>query len=602
MSTNIPAGALPHWDLSVIYPGLDSPAFLSDFHSITTTLDQLTEFFNARGIAKREPAPLDAATVATFEDAINAANALLDQSRTVGAYITGFVTTDSRDNLAQAKMSELQQQSVRLTQLATRLTAWIGSLDVEELIARSEVARAHAFMLRKAQIEATHLMSPAEEELAAELRVTGSTAWVRLHGNYTSQLTVHVQLDGKPQSLPMSMVRNLAYDPRREVRRAAFEAELAAWKEHAVPIAAALNSIKGATNLLSKRRHWDSPLDAAVFDNNIDRATLDAMMTAAQESFSDLRRYLRAKARALGLPALAWYDIFAPLGDGARAWSFDEGAAFIREKFSAYSPKLGALANRAFGEHWIDAEPRVGKRDGAFCMSVRKDESRVLANFKPTFAAVATLAHELGHAYHNVNLAPRTMLQRATPMTLAETASIFCQRLVTNAALQDADAQEQVVILEEQLQDATQVIVDISSRFIFEQRVFEQRQKRELSIDEFNALMLQTQRETYGDGLDPDALHPYMWAVKQHYYQTSFYNYPYMFGLLFGLGLYARFLDDAEKFKAGYDELLSSTGMADAAELASQFGIDTRKPDFWRASLDVIRRDVERFEKLVVEG
>ena len=591
--------ALPHWDMRVIYPSLESPEFLAAFQSVTTAIDQLTELFNARGIAKREPTPVDAATIATFETATNSLNAMLDQTRTVGAYITSFVATDSRNNLAQAKMSELQQQSVRLSHLATRLTAWIGALDVEELIKQSDIARQHAFMLRKAKIEATHLMSPVEEELAAELRVTGSTAWVRLHGNFTSQLNVHVELDGKPQSLPMSMVRNLAYDPRREVRRAAFDAELAAWKEAAVPIAAALNSIKGATNLLSKRRHWDSPLAAAVFDNNIDRATLDAMMTAAHESFPDFRRYLRAKARALGIPVLAWYDIFAPLGEGARAWSYAEGAEFIKTKFRAYSPKLGSLADRAFGENWIDAEPRTGKRDGAFCMSVRKDESRVMANFKPTFAAVATLAHELGHAYHNVNLAPRTMLQHSTPMTLAETASIFCQRLVTNAALQDADPKEQVVILEEALQDACQVVVDITSRFLFEQRVFEQRQKRELSIDEFNELMLQAQRDTYGDGLDPNALHPYMWAVKGHYYQTTFYNYPYMFGLLFGLGLYARFLDDADKFKAGYDDLLSSTGMADAAELAARFGIDTRKPDFWRASLDVIRRDVERFEKLV---
>ncbi|HEX9077607.1 MAG TPA: M3 family metallopeptidase, partial [Anaerolineae bacterium] len=377
------------------------------------------------------------------------------------------------------------------------------------------------------------------------------------------------------------------------------EAELAAWKAAAVPIAASLNSIKGATNLLSRRRGWDSPLDEAVFNNNVDRQTLDAMLAAARESFPVFRQYLRVKARALGVPVLAWYDLFAQLGEGARAWSFEDGAAFIKEKFAAYSPKLGALADRAFGEHWIDAEPRSGKRDGAFCMSLRRDESRVLANFKPSFSSVGTLAHELGHAYHNVNLAPRTMLQRSTPMTLAETASIFCQRLAINAALQEAEAREQAAILEESLQDACQVVVDITSRFLFEQRVFERRQARELSIDEFNALMLETQRETYGDALDPNALHPYMWAVKQHYYQATFYNFPYMFGLLFGLGLYARYLQDPAAFKTGYDDLLSSTGMANAADLAARFGIETRTPDFWRASLDVIRRDVERFNQLV---
>lgn len=594
-----PHSPLPHWDMTTVYPGLDSPEFDAGFRSVVGAIARLGELFDQHGIAKRQPAPLDEATVQALETVVRAMNAVLDEMRTVNVYINSFVSTDSRHNLAQARQSELQQHAVRLTMLGTRLTAWIGSLDVEALIARSALGREHAFMLRKGKIEAAHQMSPAEEELATEMRLTGSTAWQKLHGNFTSQLIVKVEMDGKVQELPMSVVRNLASDPQREVRRRAYEAEIAAWRSAAVPLAAALNSIKGATNLLSKRRQWDSPLEAALFENNIDRPTLEAMMAAAHESFPDFRRYLRAKARALGLPVLAWYDIAAPLGSGERAWGFDEGAQFIVEQFGTYSPKLRGLAERAFGERWIDAEPRLGKRDGAFCMSLRQDESRVLTNFKPAFGGVSTVAHELGHAYHNLNLAPRTMLQRQTPMTLAETASIFCQTLVNQAALRQAEAQEQILILEGALQNACQVVVDIASRFLFEQRVFEKRQQRELSIDEFNDLMLQAQRETYGDGLDPDVLHPYMWAVKPHYYSSTFYNYPYMFGLLFGLGLYARYQDDPQGFQASYDDLLSSTGLGNAAELAARFGIDTRSPDFWRSSLDVLRADIARFASLV---
>lgn len=601
MSTNT-LHSLPHWDMSVVYPSLESMEFDAAFNSVVRSIANLVALFDQRGIAKRDPAPLDDTTVQTFEAAVNALNSVLDETRTVNAYINSFVSTDSRYNLAQAKQSELQQHTVRLSMLGTRFTAWIGSLDVETLIERSALAREHAFMLHKAKIEATHQMPPAEEELATELRLTGATAWNKLHGNFTSQLLVGVELEGKVQELPMSIVRSLAYDANREVRRRAYEAEIAAWRSAAVPLAAALNSIKGATNLLSKRRRWDSPLDVTLFENNIDRQTLDAMMTAAHESFPDFRRYLRAKARALGLSALAWYDLFAPLGTGGRQWSFEEGAQFIIEQFGTYSPKLRGLAERAFHERWIDAEPRTGKRDGAFCMSLRQDESRVLTNFKPAFAAVSTVAHELGHAYHNVNLAQRTMLQRSTPMTLAETASIFCQTLVNQAALQKADTQEQITILEESLQNACQVVVDITSRFLFEQRVFDKRGPRELSIDEFNDLMLNAQRETYGDGLDPNILHPYMWAMKPHYYSSTFYNYPYMFGLLFGLGLYARYRDDPEGFKAVYDDLLSSTGLGNAAELAARFGLDTRAPDFWRSSLAVIHSDVDRFESLIARG
>lgn len=590
---------LPHWDMTVVYPGLESKEFQAGFQSVVASIEQLGKLFDQHGIAKRDPAPLDDATVQAFEAVANALNAAYEDVRTTMAYVSSFVSTDSRNDLAQAKQSELQQHFVRLTMLGTRLTAWIGSLDVDSLIQRSAVARDHAFVLRKAKIKAAHQMSPAEEALAAELRLTGSTAWMKLHGNFTSQLLVKVHLNGAGQELPMSMVRNLAYDANRETRRRAYEAEIAAWKGAAVPIAAAMNSIKGATNLLRKKRKWDSPLDETLFDNNIDWQTLDAIMTAAREAFPDFRRYLCAKARALKLDALAWYDLFAPLGDGGRAWSYDEGAQFVVEQFGTFSSKLRGMAERAFRENWIDAEPRVGKRDGAFCMSLRKDESRVLTNFKPAFAAVSTVAHELGHAYHNVNLAPRTMLQRDTPMTLAETASIFCQTVVNQAALKQADAKEQINILEESLQNSCQIVVDISSRFLFEQRLFDQRQKRELSVDEFNNLMLEAQRETYGDGLDPNVLHPYMWAMKPHYYSSTFYNYPYMFGLLFGLGLYARYQNDPEKFKAGYDDLLSSTGLGDAAELAARFGIDTRAPDFWRASLDVIRGEIKQFEALV---
>ena len=588
---------LPHWDMTVVYPSLESNEFEAGFQSVIDKIADLGKLFEQHKIEKRDPASLDDAATQSFETIIHSINAASEDVRTMMAYINSFVATDSRNNLAQTKMSELQQHVVRLQMLGTRLTAWIGSLDVDALVNRSQVARDHAFMLRKAKIEAAHQLSPAEEDLVAELRPTGSTAWNRLHQNFTSQLLVKVE--GQKQELPMSMVRNLAYDPDRETRRAAYEAEIEAWKKAAVPIAAAMNSIKGATNLLCKKRKWESPLDETLFDNNIDRQTLDAMMTAARESFPDFRRYLRAKARALKLDALAWYDLFAPLGNGGRAWSYDEGAQFIVDQFATFSSKLSGMAARAFRENWIDAEPSVGKRDGAFCMSLRKDESRVLTNFKPAFAAVSTIAHELGHAYHNVNLAPRTMLQRDTPMTLAETASIFCQTIVNQAALKQSDAKEQINILEESLQNSCQIVVDISSRFLLEQRLFDQRQKRELSVDELNEMMLQAQRETYGDGLDPNVLHPYMWAMKPHYYSSTLYNYPYMFGLLFGLGLYARYQHDPDKFKAGYDDLLSSTGLGNAAELAARFGIDTRSPDFWRASLDVIRGEINQFEKLV---
>lgn len=594
------AKALPRWDMTVIYPGLASPAFDQGFAHFTEQVAHLIQLFDSHQIQAQPVNELSDTTISTFETITTHLNTILAESTTLGAYLNCFVTTNTQDTLAQARQSEFQQQATKLALLRTRYAAWIGSLNIDALIKRSPLASEHAYMLHKANIQAKHLLSPAEEALASELELSSGSSWRKLHSDITSQMAVPLEIKGERQELPMSMIRNLAYDPDREVRRAGYEAELAGWKKAAVPLAAAMNGIKGQVNTLARHRGWASPLDASLFQANIDRETLEAMLTAARESFPDFRRYMHAKARVLGLEKLAWYDIFAPVGQEQKVWEYGEAETFIVEKFGRYSQKLSNFAARAFREHWIDAEPRAGKVDGAYCTSLRKDESRVFANFKPSFNGVSTLAHELGHGYHNLNLAQRTVLQKATPMTLAETASIFCETIIQHAALEKANAQEQIAILEASIQGSCQVVVDISSRFLFESRTFERRKQRDLSIDEFNNLMLEAQKETYGDGLDETLLHPYMWAMKPHYYSTglSFYNYPYMFGLLFGLGLYARYQQDPATFTAGYDDLLSSTGLGDAATMAARFGIDIRSIDFWRASFDIIRQDIDLFEKL----
>jgi pepF/M3 family oligoendopeptidase len=597
-NVHISAETLPHWDMAPVFPGLDSPEFAAAFAHAVEAISALERLFDSERIGDGAADAAGDDVAARFERVANGYNALIEELRTVGTYVHCFVAVDSRNAEAQARLSEIQQHGVTVSKLGTRLTAWLGSLDVEGLIAGSSVAEAHAFPLRRAKRSAEHLMPLPEEALAAELELTGGTAWEKLYEDFTSQLSVPLERDGKTQELPMSGIRNLAFDADRDVRRAAYDAEIETWKQSAVPIAACLNCIKGETLTLAKRRKWESPLDAALFANNIDRQTLDAMLTAARESFPDFRRYLKAKARRLGLERLAFYDIFAPVGGAGSAWSYRQGTEFIVEKFGLYSERLSEFAARAFRENWIDAEPRAGKTGGAFCTGIRPGESRILSNFNFSFGGVSTLAHELGHGYHNLNLAQRTPMQRMTPMGLAETASIFCETIVTQAALQTVGPDAQLEILEESLQGACQVVVDILSRFQFESAVLEKRAQRELSVEEFCEAMLQAQRDTYGDGLDENALHAYMWAAKPHYYGANFYNYPYMFGLLFGLGLYARYRQDPERFKAGYDDLLSSTGLDSAANLAQRFGIDITTPDFWRSSLDVIRGQVGEFESL----
>ena len=350
---------LPHWDMTVVYPSLDSPEFEAAFATYGQKVTDLAILFDGLGISPNESAAVDAATISAVESVLAALGSLLEMGITVRAYIHSFVTTNSQNTLAQSRSSELSQKNVILSQLQSRFTAWIGSLDVETLIEKSPEAAVHAFLLRKAKESSLHLMSPAEESLAAELEPSSGTAWSRLHGNVTSQLLVPTKTEAGIQDLPMSAVRNLALSADRETRRRGYESELAAWERAAVPLAAALNSIKAETNVLSRKRGWNSPLDSALFDNNIDRETLDAMMEAAWDSFPDFRRYLRAKARAFHVPALAWYDIVAPLGSSEQTWEYEDATRFIVEQFATYSDKLSDFAARAFRENWIDAEPRA---------------------------------------------------------------------------------------------------------------------------------------------------------------------------------------------------------------------------------------------------
>ena len=590
---------LPHWDMSVVFPGLDSPEFEREFKEVVSEVGLLKKLFDDRDIRKGDSQDVTDQLVSTYETINRSSNELRERTRTLGAYISSFVSTNSRDAAAQGKYSEFQQEVLELSKLATRFNAWVGTFDVEKLIGVSDEAGANAYALRKAHAEAQHQMSEAEEDLATTLSLTGGQAWGRLHRNVTSQLTVKLERPGgKTEELPMSALRGLAQDPDPDVRKTAYEAEIAAWEKVAVPLAAALNSIKGERNTLNSKRGWKDSLEPALFANNIDSQTLDAMQQAVVESFPDFRSYLKAKAELFGKKSLPFYDLFAPVGGESRQWDWDSSTKFIVDQFGAYSEKLSSMAARSFDERWIDAEPRDGKGDGAFCMGLRGDESRIFTNFTGSFNSVQTVAHELGHAYHNINLAGRTPTQRQTPMALAETASIFCQTIIVAAGLESASEGERLSILEGDLQSACQVVVDIHSRFLFEKAVFEGRERRELSVDELNAAMLEAQEQTYGDGLDPDLRHPYMWAVKPHYYGSSYYNWPYTFGLLFGLGLYSQYQTDADKFRAGYDDLLSSTGLDDAATLANRFGIDIKSPDFWRSSLDVIVKRVDEFAAL----
>ena len=596
MQTQTPE-TLPRWDMTPIFPSLTSPEFITEFESALDSIGELSALFENVGVSRRDNGTVDAAFVGQFEEIVGSLNDLLERLETLGSYIGCFVTTDASDELAKARESEMETRAIVLGQLETRLVAWVGSSDIEALLSQSSVAREHEFWVRRAAQLAAHQMSAAEENLAASLQPMGLGGWAKLHGNMTALLTVPVQVEGENKLLPMSSIRALAHDPNRETREAAYVAEIASWQTVSMPLAGALNGIKGFQRELRSRRGYDTDVAPTLIRNSIDAATLSAMQSACVAAFPDFRRYMKAKARALNIEKLEWFDLGAPVGQSKSDWSWEASQKFLSENFGAYSPKMAKFSDRAYDERWMDAPPRMGKIGGAYCTGIQPGVSRILTNFDGSYNAVSTVAHELGHGYHNLCLENRTPLQCQIPMTLAETASIFCETLALQAAIKDAEPQERIALLDNSLSGSLQVVVDIHSRFLFESSVFAARANREQTESEFCALMSDAQHQTYGD--DMASYHPYMWAVKGHYYGPTFYNYPYTFGLLFGLGLYAIYQREPETFRARYDEFLSECGMADAKTLAAKFGIDVTTPDFWTASLDVIRAQIDEFESLI---
>lgn len=595
----------PHWDLTNVYPSLDSKQFKNAIKQYKTMLDDMEIFLTK---ASKANSKTDAKKLGKLlGEATNRFNAIFELSGTINPFIYSYISTDSRNKEAKRIESEYEQIAVKASILNTKFQAWVGTLGkpaINKSAKTNSSAQEHAFALNEAAEQSKYLMSEAEEILAAELTLSGGNAFGKLQGSLTSQMSVDFELDGKMQKLPMPALINLRSHPDEATRRRGYEAENKAWESVQETLAAAMNGVKGETLTLDKKRGREDAVHASLDFARIDRATLNAMLGAMKDSFPMFEKYHQHKAKLIGKDKLAWWDLFAPLGKTDKTYSWKEACDFIVENFNKFSPELGTFAKRAFDNNWVDAEQREGKRGGAFCMGVEGvKESRILMNFDGSFDQVSTLAHELGHAFHNecayqVN---KTPIQQNTPMTLAETASIMCETIVTEALLKNiTDPQEELSVLEAQIQGAAQVVVDIYSRYLFEKEVFEKRAQAELSADDLNDIMERAQKASYGAGVDEKYLQKYMWTWKPHYYTSgfSFYNYPYAFGLLFATGLYAIYQQQGEKFVPAYKKLLASTGEARAAELADQFGINIRTKKFWADSLAIIGKRVERYCQL----
>ena len=578
------------WNLSVIYDGFQDPSYEADLSSL------------------KEKAAAYAAGTAALADAdplegLKSCIALEEEITLLGGKLAEYAmlrqSADARDAQAGSQIGRVMAVVSSLAAPQAAFKDWASKLpNLMELVTGDDVLKEYTFLFENLAKSSKYLLSGQAEAVMAKMQLSGGNAWSDLHGYITS--TVPVTYRGK--TINLSAVRNLAYDPDPQVRKDAYEAEIACYDRIKDAADFALNSIKLETLSDCELRGYASPLARTLDHANMEQATLDAMLGAMDEYSPKFWQYLKAKGKALGHEnGLPWYDLFAPMGKSSTKFTTQEAKDFLVEQFEGFNPEEAKMIADAFDQEWIDFFPREGKAGGAFCAGVEAlGQSRILTNFDGAFGDVVTLAHELGHAWHNECIKDHRALNHDYSTPLAETASTFNECVVMASAISKAaDDQEKLALIESQLQDATQIICDIYSRFRFERSVFEKRPEEFMHADTLCGLMLDAQKASYGDGLDPETLHPYMWVCKSHYYGSTYYNFPYAFGGLFARGLYAQYEQEGEAFIPKYNKLLYTTPVATAEEVAKVADIDLTDKAFWRGALQTIADQIDLFCQLV---
>ena len=581
------------WNLDVIYKGFEDPAFEQDL----CLLKEKIAAFNELVKALPESDPLK-----SLREGIILQEELTVLGGKLAEYAMLRQSADARDSEAGSQIGRVMAVLSTTAGGEAAFKDWACKLpNLMELIEQDELLQQYRFLFSNMKKSSKYMLTVQAEEVMAKLRLSGSSAWSDLQCYLTS--TVPVEYDGGTTNL--SVIRNLAYDSDKDVRKKAYEAELACYDRIKDSVAFALNSIKLATISDCQLRGYPSPLERTLEHSDMQKATLDAMLGAMDEYLPKFWQYLKAKAKALGYEkGLPWYELFAPMGNSSTKFTLEQARDFLVEQFEGFNPEEAKMIAAAFDEEWIDFYPREGKAGGAFCAGVEAiGQSRILTNYDGTFSDVVTLAHELGHAYHNHCIRSQRPLNHDYSMPLAETASTFNECVVMASAISKAaDDQERLALIESQLQDAAQIICDIYSRFRFEAKVFENRENSFMHANTLCEYMLDAQRQSYGDGLDPEFMHPYMWVCKSHYYGPTFYNFPYAFGGLFARGLYAQYEKEGKDFIAKYNKLLYTTTVATAEDTAKVAGVDLTDKNFWRGALQTIADQIDLFCDLVKEN
>ena len=581
----------PTWDLEVIFPGGSSS---KEYEAYLNQLEQDIDSFSGK---------LKSGNIISNSDLVSLIDEFQHISkrlRHASAFISCLTAQDVKDSKAKLLSGTVKQLSAKLSSAMTVFDSHLIEIDGDQWKALIEMPelQAVAFPLEERRRRAQEKLSPEQEALAGDLSVDGYHGWSDLYNTVVGRMTIPFEENGKTVQLSVGQAANKLSSPDRTVRKKVFEDTETAWAEQAELCSNALNHLAGFRINLYKHRGWDSVLQEPLDINRMSEKTLNAMWDVIDRNKDRLKLYLDRKAKLLGLEKLSWYDVDAPVGDAAKEVSYDEAADFIIEHFERFSPKLAEFTVKNFEERWIEAEDRAGKRPGGFCTSFPdKKQSRIFMTFSGTASNVSTLAHELGHAYHQHVMNDMPVMAQNYAMNVAETASTFAEMIVSDAAVKYADnAAERIVLLEDKIQRAVAFFMNIHARFIFETSFYDERKKGLVGVERLNELMVHAQKTAYKDTLAE--YHPHFWASKLHFYITGvpFYNYPYTFGYLFSAGIYAKALEEGIAFEDKYIALLQDTGSMMVEDLAKKhLGVDLSEEGFWQSAVDIVLADIDEF-------
>ncbi|KAA0140092.1 M3 family oligoendopeptidase [Gimesia chilikensis] len=592
------------WELDSLYPNPAQPEFTAILQDCKSTLEALVE--RVAQLADAGNPEQDAALWADFLTDYQAATAELSG---LFAFLECCCAEDAHNKQYQVLMGRLASIRPLRENIETQLQLTLRELSAEtiqQFCEQEPRLQEIRFFLEESKRGATLRLPKEQEILASELAVDGLHAWGRLYDRLSGDLKI--QLMEKGELVERSPGQVQFDSPQRSIRENNFYAANKAWDTIADSCADALNHLSGTRLTLYKRLPVTDHLDAPLIYNRMQRSTLDTMWSVISERKQKLVRFLEKKAELLGLPRLCWYDLNAPLplaGAESAELTYDRACELTVNSFAEFSSDLRDFAERSLRERWIEAENRAGKRQGGFCTTLPlKKQSRIFMTFTNSADSMSTLAHELGHAYHSYVLKDAPFVLSDYPMNLAETASTFAEAVLGEQRLKAAKTRdEELQILDGMLGDSVAFMMNIHTRFLFEDRFHQERAAGELTPERFSELMLAAQQEAYMNALDDSGWNPSFWISKLHFYisELPFYNFPYTFGYLLSLGIYALAdtFEDQREFADKYRELLIATGCQLTEDaVAGTFGYDLSQAEFWNKSIDIIDRRVDRFLEL----